>query len=64
MVFIFNVFRFQSSSNARKLQPLKLIPRYTERICSLYSTSYTSKWPKTALTEIGSRDLIYIQTSK
>ena len=29
-----------------------------------FITRYTSKWPKTAVTEIGPRDLICIQTSK
>ena len=29
-----------------------------------YSTVYTPNWPKTAVTEIGPRDLICIQTSK
>ena len=29
-----------------------------------HNTRYTVKWPKTAVTEIGPRDLICIQTSK
>ena len=34
------------------------------RVASFFITRYTSKWPKTAVTEIGSRDLTCIQTSK
>ena len=34
------------------------------QIPKVFYTTYTSKWPKTAVTEIGSGDLICIQTSK